>query len=335
MCLRPNPLIPNRMSRKKKNPVSPALPLQEGRVIRSLGSSSRVQTAAGEEVECIVRGRFRLEGLLSTNPVAVGDRVRFMPPARADEPGVITELLPRKNYLLRRAIAHARKVHILAANLDQGILLFTLVEPVTSPGFADRFLVVAEAYHIPVHILINKVDLLQSPEDRAKLAEIEATYRQAGYPVSSISAHNPDDRAAVAALLRDRISFIGGHSGAGKSTLINLIDPRLDLKTREISDASGKGRHTTTYAEMHALATGGHIIDSPGIKEWGITDFEAGELSHYFPEMRTRLAACRFSNCTHRAEPGCAIKEAVAAGDIAATRYASYLRMMEELVAEG
>lgn len=309
-------------------------PAQEGLVTRSLGTLSRVQSDAGETYECIVRGRFRIEGLSTTNPVAVGDRVHFTPPTREDEPGVITALLPRKNYLLRRAIAHARKVHILAANLDQAILLFTLVEPATSPGFADRFLVVAEAYHIPVHILINKVDLLDTPERQAQLETLETTYRQAGYPVTRISAHDPACRDTVADLLRDRISFIGGHSGAGKSTLINLLDPRLDLKTREISESSGKGRHTTTYAEMHALATGGHIIDSPGIKEWGIAGFEAAELSHYFPEMRARLPECRFYNCTHQAEPGCAVKAALTAGDIGESRYASYLRMMEEL-AEG
>ncbi|RMG71676.1 MAG: ribosome small subunit-dependent GTPase A [Bacteroidetes bacterium] len=320
------------MARKKKKSAPPADgPLSQGRVTRSLGASSRVETEQGEVYECIVRGRFRIEGLRSTNPVAVGDEVRFMLPSQEGEPGVITEVLPRKNYLLRQAISQTHKVHILAANVDAAILLYTLKEPATAPGFADRFLVVAEAYHIPVYILINKVDLLEGPDDQAQLAEITNTYRKAGYPVHPISAHRAEDRALVIALLQDKISFIGGHSGAGKSTLINLVDPSLDLKTREISDASGKGRHTTTYAEMHALAPGGYIIDSPGIKELGITGFDTSDLSHYYPEMRDRLHDCRFSNCTHRAEPGCAIKAAVAAGEIGGTRYASYLRMMEEL----
>lgn len=307
---------------------------QAGTVIRSVGSSSRVQAASGAQYDCVVRGKFRIQGVNSTNPVAVGDAVHFVPPEPGSEVGVIVNVLPRRNYLLRRAIAHARKVHILAANVDQAILLFTVAYPATSTGFANRFLITAEAYHIPIRIVINKVDLLQSEAEQTRLAEVQAIYRGIGYEVICLSALDEAYRETVAALLRDRVSFIGGHSGAGKSSLINLIDPALDLKTSTVSTFNQKGRHTTTYAEMHPLATGGYIIDSPGIKELGLAHFEPGELSHYFPEMRARLADCRFANCTHVHEPGCAVKAALKTGGVHPSRYDSYLRMLEE-VAEG
>lgn len=322
------------MSKKrKKSPPPPPANVHHGTVIRSVGSSSRVKTEAGEQVDCVVRGKFRIQRVNSTNPVAVGDRVAFLPPEESSEVGVIVEVLPRKNYILRKAIAHARKVHILAANLDQAILLFTVAHPSTSTGFANRFLVSAEAYHIPVRIVINKVDLLQSDQEHQRLAEVQVLYRQIGYDVITLSALDANYRETVTDLLRDRTSFIGGHSGAGKSTLINLIDPGLDLKTAQVSTFNQKGRHTTTYAEMHELATGGYIIDSPGIKELGLTGFEKEELSHYFPEMQQRLPDCKFANCTHLREPGCAIKAAVEKGEIHPSRYDSYLRMMEEVEA--
>lgn len=322
------------MSKKRKQSPAPAPPnAHHGTVIRSVGSSSRVKTEAGKHVECVVRGKFRIQGVNSTNPVAVGDRVAFLPPEEGSEVGVIVEVLPRKNYILRKAIAHAHKVHILAANLDQAILLFTVAHPSTSTGFANRFLVSAEAYHIPVRIVINKVDLLSSEEEQQRLREVQGIYRDIGYDVITLSALDPDHRDTVAALLRDQVSFIGGHSGAGKSTLINLIDPNLDLKTAQVSTVNQKGRHTTTYAEMHPLATGGYIIDSPGIKELGLTGFEKEELSHYFPEMRQRLADCKFTNCSHLREPGCAVKAAMEAGAIHPSRYDSYLRMLEEIEA--
>jgi ribosome biogenesis GTPase / thiamine phosphate phosphatase len=319
--------------RKKTQPRPVEANTQLGTVIRSVGSSSRVQTESGEQIDCVVRGKFRIQGVNSTNPVAVGDQVAFLPPEESSEMGVIVKVLPRKNYILRKAIAHARKVHILAANLDQAILLFTVAHPSTSTGFANRFLVSAEAYHIPVRIVINKVDLLQSEEERQRLAEVQALYRDIGYEVITLSALDEGYRDAVVRLLRDQVSFIGGHSGAGKSTLINLIDPSLDLKTAQVSAFNQKGRHTTTYAERHPLATGGYIIDSPGIKELGLTGFDKEDLSHYFPEMRRRLADCKFANCTHLREPGCAIKAALADGDIHPSRYDSYLRMLEEIEA--
>ncbi|MEZ4772766.1 MAG: ribosome small subunit-dependent GTPase A [Bacteroidia bacterium] len=303
--------------------------LTQGIVIRSVGSSSRVKTEDGKQYDCIIRGKFRIEGLNTTNPVAVGDEVLFSGHEEG-ETGVIQEILPRKNYILRKAIAHSHKVHILAANIDQAILLFTIDQPVTSTGFANRFLVVAEAYHIPAKIVINKIDLLNSPEQKERLEEITDLYSRIGYEVIHVSSRDSSYQSRAAELLTGKISFIGGHSGSGKSTFINLADPDLDIKTSEVSEYSNKGVHTTTFAEMHPLAGGGYIIDSPGIKELGITDFERTDLSHYFPEMQELMSECKFNNCTHTNEPKCAIKAAVEAGEIHASRYDSYLRMLEE-----
>lgn len=302
----------------------------EGVVVRSVGSQTRVQTADEEQYECVVRGKFRIKGLNTTNPVAVGDRVRFLLPEQG-ELGVILELLPRKNYILRKAISHAKRVHILASNVDQAVLLYTIDQPATSTGFANRFLVTTEAYHIPTYIVINKLDLLTEPEQITKLKEIEDLYKQVGYPILKLSALDATYAPHIEALLKDKLTFIGGHSGSGKSTLINLIDPELDIKTSEISQYSNKGRHTTTFAQMHKLRIGGYIIDSPGIKELGLTDLERGELSHYFPEMRERLDGCRFHNCTHTNEPHCAILAAIETGEIHPSRYDSYLRMLEDI----
>lgn len=302
----------------------------QGTVIRSVGSSSRVQTKTGDTYDCVIKGKFRIKDLNTTNPVAVGDEVRFSVPEEG-ELGVIQEILPRHNYILRKAISHQTRVHILAANLDQAIFLFTIDQPQTSTGFANRFLLVAEAYQIPIQFVINKADLLNSTEELEKLAEIRAIYEAAGYPVSVLSALDPQYKQRVETLLKDKRSFIGGHSGAGKSTLINLIDPDLDIKTSTISESSNKGRHTTTYAEMHPLSVGGYIIDSPGIKELGLVGFEIEEIGHFFPEMRERLPDCRFHNCLHHNEPGCAVKLALETGDFHPSRYDSYLKMLDEI----
>lgn len=323
------------MAGKKKQRTQPnktTASLEEGTVTRSTGTYCTVTTPEGKVVECVVRGKFRIAGLSSTNPVAVGDQVRFQPPGDAEqEPGVIREILPRKNYMLRRAIMQTRKVHVLAANIDQALLLYTLREPATSTGFADRFLVVAEAYHIPAVVVINKIDLLSSPEGQAQLREVVDLYERIGYPVHCLSALDPQYQEQVSHLLHNKISFVGGHSGAGKSALINMIDPTLRLRTGEISEYSQKGTHTTTYAEMFALKGGGFIIDSPGIKEFGLTGFDKEDLSHYFPEMRERLPDCRFSNCVHVHEPGCAIRAALEQEEIAMSRYQSYLSMLADI----
>ncbi|MDP5169702.1 MAG: ribosome small subunit-dependent GTPase A [Bacteroidia bacterium] len=315
---------------KKTKEPSASDTLVMATVIRTVGSSHRVRTEDGRVFEAIVRGKFRIANLQTTNPVAVGDLVMTTLP-EADEPGIIWELIPRKNYLLRKAIAHARRVHILAANLDQAVLIFTLKEPRTAPGFADRFLVVCEAYDIPASIFINKTDLLTTPEELALLEATCDSYRKAGYDVYPISALNEEHQQQVKSVLANKLSFIGGHSGAGKTTLVNLIDPTLDLKTGEISEYSGKGTHTTTHAEMHDLAFGGAIIDSPGIKEWGLVEMTPGELGHYFPEIRSRIGECRFQDCLHKFEPACAIRTAANEGEISISRYEGYLRLLEEI----
>ena len=301
-----------------------------GVVIRSTGRHSLVRTAEGKQVSCVVRGKFRLKGLRSTNPVAVGDNVTIVM-SDDGELGTITRIQDRKNYILRKAASHSRNVHILCANVDQAILLYTLTKPHTTSGFANRFLVVAEAYHIPIQIVINKVDLLDTEELLIRKEDVKRMYEDIGYPVTEVSALDSQHQETIRNLLKDKVSFISGHSGAGKSTLINLVDPSLDLKTGEISLASEKGRHTTTYAEMHPLSIGGYIIDSPGIKEMGIAGLEKAELAHYFPEMQARMDQCRFHNCIHVSEPDCAVKTAVEAGEIHHLRYNSYLSMLEDL----
>ena len=318
------------MSKKKKrNATPPDSTLEEALVIRSVGSSHRVQADDGSTFDTVVRGKFRIAGLQTTNPVAVGDRVMITRPGE-QEPGIIHQLLPRQNYLLRKAIAHARKVHILAANLDQAILILTLKSPRTAPGFADRFLVVCEAYDIPAVILLNKSDLLTEPEDRELLQQTINDYEAAGYPVHVISALDPAHKDLVTQVLKDKLSFIGGHSGAGKSTLVNLVDPTLELRTNEISESTGKGTHTTTYAEMYHLEIGGAIIDSPGIKEWGLVDMNPAEVGHYFPEIRELMYDCRFHDCQHKQEPGCAVIAAVEQGRLSSRRYQGYLRLLGE-----
>lgn len=321
------------MPSKKKPRSNKALKgdTTEGVVIRSTGSHTWVNDANGKTFECTIRGKFRIQGIKSTNPVAVGDKVKFMLPGGEDDLGLITEILPRHNYILRKAISRSHMVHILCANVDQALLIYTIEQPQTSNGFANRFLVITEAYHIPTRILINKVDLLQSPKQLARLKEVRDIYENAGYEVIEINSLDEEYKPQIMELLAGKISFVCGHSGAGKSTMVNLISPGLNIKTANVSDYNDKGRHTTTFTEMHALGNEGYIIDSPGIKEIGITNFDKYDLSHYFPEMRERLADCKFNNCIHIHEPGCAVQKAIEAGEIHASRYDTYLRMLEEI----
>lgn len=321
------------MSKKKskRSGSSPQIQGVEALVIRTVGSSHRVRTKEGKVFDALVRGKFRIANLQTTNPVAVGDKVMVSVPEE-EEKGIIYKLIPRKNYLLRKAISHGRKVHILAANLDQAILIFTLKSPRTAPGFADRFLVVCEAYDIPAVIFINKADLLDTEEDQQLLKEAKTSYEQAGYEVHVLSALDSAFQAEVTSVLKDKVSFVGGHSGAGKSTMINMIDPSLQLKTSIISESSGKGTHTTTYAEMFDLEFGGAIIDSPGIKEWGLVEMNPKEIGHYFPEIRKRMHDCRFSDCIHKNEPACAVLDSVEKGEFSARRYEGYLRLLGEAV---
>ena len=295
----------------------------EGLIIKSTGSWYRVLSENGDEIDCRIKGKFRIKGITTTNPLAVGDRVEFdMEPDQ--ETGVITKLHERRNYIIRKSVNLSKQAQIIAANLDQAYLIVTLASPRTSLGFIDRFLVTAEAYDIPAGIIFNKLDLF-SDEGLEILEEYKAIYTNLGYPCYQVSAVKKTNTEQIRALLQDKVTLFTGHSGVGKSTLINSILPDLDLKTGAISDWSDKGMHTTTFAEMFTLPFGGFLIDTPGIRELGIIDIEKQELGHFFPEMRSRMKDCRFHNCRHINEPGCAVLEALDEGEIEPSRYDSYL----------
>jgi len=299
----------------------------KGTVTKSTGSWYSIKGEDGTFVEARIVGKFRIKGLRTTNPVAVGDIVEY--DAVEDGTAVIKKIEERENYIIRKSTNLSKQAHIIAANVDQAVLMVTFAIPETSLGFIDRFLVTAEAYHIPVVILINKMDMYE-PEHLEYVDEIIDLYESIGYPCIPTSADDGFNLEAVKELLTGKISLLAGHSGVGKSTLINAIEPELDLKTSDISEWSLKGKHTTTFAEMFDLSFGGSVIDSPGIKGFGMIDLEKEDLSHRFPEMRERMDACKFHNCVHINEPGCAIRAAVESGEIAASRYHSYLSMYEE-----
>ena len=292
-------------------------------VVRATGSWYDV-LHDGETVRCRIRGRLRLKGVRSTNPVVVGDEVA----CEADEGGdyVIADILPRRNYVIRRASNLSKESHIIAANVDQALLMASLRSPETPTEFVDRFLVTCEAYKVPVTILLSKLDL----QDAAAVAEFRAVYEGAGYRVLEVSVREGRGVEEVRELLAGRTTLVSGNSGVGKSTLIQAIDPSLDIRTGEISESHHKGRHTTTFSTMYPLAGGGAVIDTPGIKGFGLIDIDEAELWHYFPEMMRVAPACRFYNCTHTHEPGCAVTAAVKAGEIAWPRYESYLKIRDE-----
>ena len=292
-------------------------------VVRATGSWYDV-LHDGETVRCRIRGRLRLKGVRSTNPVVVGDEVA----CEADEGGdyVIADILPRRNYVIRRASNLSKESHIIAANVDQALLMASLRSPETPTEFVDRFLVTCEAYKVPVTILLSKLDL----QDAEAVAEFRAVYEGAGYRVLEGSVREGRGVEEVRELLAGRTTLVSGNSGVGKSTLIQAIDPSLDIRTGEISESHHKGRHTTTFSTMYPLAGGGAVIDTPGIKGFGLIDIDEAELWHYFPEMMRVAPACRFYNCTHTHEPGCAVTEAVKAGEIAWPRYESYLKIRDE-----
>lgn len=292
-------------------------------VVRATGSWYDV-LHDGATVRCRIRGRLRLKGVRSTNPVVVGDEVV----CEADEGGdyVIADILPRRNYVIRRASNLSKESHIIAANVDQALLMASLRSPETPTEFVDRFLVTCEAYKVPVTILLSKIDL----QDAEAVAEFRAVYEGAGYRVLEVSARKGLSVEEVRELLTGRTTLVSGNSGVGKSTLIQAIDPSLDIRTGEISESHHKGRHTTTFSTMYPLAGGGAVIDTPGIKGFGLIDIDEAELWHYFPEMMRAAPGCRFYNCTHTHEPGCAVVEAVKAGEIAWPRYESYLKILDE-----
>jgi ribosome biogenesis GTPase / thiamine phosphate phosphatase len=295
----------------------------QGLVTKSTGSWYTVRTADGLDVDCRIKGKFRIKGIVTTNPIAVGDVVDIEPEPEQGT-GVITNLHPRKNYIIRKSINLSRQAQIIAANLDLALLVVTLASPRTSLGFIDRFLVTAEAYDIPAGLIFNKLDLF-SEEGLEILAEHISIYESIGYPCYEVSAREGINVKDVKDVLKDKVTLFSGHSGVGKSTMINALLPELELRTGDISDWSDKGTHTTTFAEMFELPEGGFIIDTPGIRELGVIDIEQQELGHFFPEMRSRMHYCKFSNCRHINEPGCAVLKALEEGEIELSRYESYL----------
>ncbi len=300
----------------------------EGTVVRATGSWYEVLTEdgdGGKRVDCRIRGRLRLKGVRSTNPVVVGDRVVIEGEATDS---VITKILPRRNYIIRRASNLSKESHIIAANVDRALLVVTLFDPATPVEFVDRFLVTCEAYHVPVTIVLSKADLLRGALEVVE--EFGNIYQGAGYDVLEVSAVDGTGVEAVKALLRDHTTLLAGNSGVGKSTLVAAIEPGLDIRTGAISESHHKGRHTTTFSTMYALSGGGFIIDTPGIKGFGLIDIGDNELWHYFPEMMRVAPGCKFYNCTHTHEPGCAVVAAVERGEISASRYESYLKMRED-----
>lgn len=297
----------------------------KGVVIKSTGSWYTVLGEDHQRYESRIRGHFRLKGIKSTNPVAVGDHVTIEPEGTGN--AVIVDLNERKNYIIRKSTNLSKQTHIIATNIDQAFLVATLVLPRTSTGFIDRFLVTAEAYGIPANIIFNKADLYDE-ELNDYLEDLVAIYELAGYKCYVISAFNEGDIQTLREVMTDKVNLISGHSGVGKSTLINAIEPNLKLKVGEISEVHSKGKHTTTFAEMFELSNGGFIIDTPGIKEFGLVNIEKHELGHYFPEIRERMHDCQFNNCLHVNEPKCAVRAAVEEGLIAESRYENYLKML-------
>lgn len=298
----------------------------KGRVFKSTGLWYEVVDENHDRHQCRLRGKIKLKGMKTSNPVAVGDFVEFYLEDNMDRTGVITGILPRTNYLIRKATRTSRQSHILASNVDQAILMATHAFPKTSLGFIDRFLVTAEAFRIPVMILFNKNDLLNEDE-KDLVNEIMEVYESIGYPSCLISVLENTGMASFQQAIKNKTSLLAGHSGVGKSSLLNKIIPEIDQKTADVSGFANKGVHTTTFAEMFEVEPGTHIIDTPGIKELGLSEISQEELGHYFPEMRELLGQCKFHNCHHIHEPGCAILQAVEEGTIAPTRYDSYLSM--------
>lgn len=302
--------------------------MEKGRVIKSTGKWYIVRFDGGEQISCRIRGKMRLDGLRSTNPVAVGDEVWVIRQEKEDT-GVIQKIEDRKNFIVRKSINLSKKTQILAANVDRAYLLVTLAVPETHLAFIDRFLVAAESFRIPVTLLFNKMDVYFE-EHLPLIDEVISIYEPIGYPCHKISALNKENIDFLLNEIQGNQVVIAGHSGTGKSTLVNALDSSLNLKIGSISEYHLQGQHTTTFAEMHELKSGGFIIDTPGIKAFGVIDLDKNVISHYFPEMRNLLGQCKFHNCLHLNEPNCAIKDAVENGKIHPSRYRTYVSLMEE-----
>ncbi len=299
----------------------------DGIVIKSTGSWYLVRTHEEKIYQARLKGKFRIKGIKATNPVVVGDKVSIS--FNDDGTATINDIQPRNNYIVRKATKLSKRSHIIAANIDQAFLIVTLAKPRTSTGFIDRFLITSEAYHIPSCIVFNKIDIYDF-KMLSLMEELESVYSAVGYQCFKVSALRGDNIENLFKSMKNRTTLFSGHSGVGKSHLINAMIPGLNLKTQNISNVHLKGVHTTTFAEMFALPQGGYIIDTPGIKEFGLYDFKPAEISERYPEMRALLHDCKYYNCTHVHEPGCAVKNAVKEGDIAKSRYLNYLKILQD-----
>lgn len=300
-----------------------------GLVTKSTGKWYTVLLEDGRIMPCRIKGKFRLGNYKLTNPIAVGDHVEVQPEKGLDT-GVIAQLYPRENYVLRQSTRRKHYMHLIAANIDQAFVLVTIHSPMLKPGFIDRFLLSTESHNIPTYIIVNKADLYNQ-EDLELYDVLDSIYTPLGYQTLLVSAHTGQGVDDLRELLRDKTTLISGHSGVGKSSLVNNLHPNLELHTQEVSDYSGKGMHTTTFAQMHDLTFGGHIIDTPGIKELGFINMDPMDVSHNFKEIFLYSRDCKYSDCLHLNEPKCAVKEAVEVGEISVLRYQSYLSILEEI----
>ena len=301
----------------------------QGTVMRSTGSWYEVLGENRKIVNCRLRGKFKIQGMKVTNPIAVGDWVDFEIESEIENTGLINSIVDRENYIIRKSVHKTAHGHIIAANLDQAILIATLAFPRTSLGFIDRFLVTSESFRIPTKIVFNKMDILNE-EGKEVVEELKSIYECLNYPCIFTSVEDGTGLEELKATLKGKKTLLSGHSGVGKSSLINKIAPHLKLRTSEVSSFANKGVHTTTFAEMFEIEEGTFIIDTPGIKELGLMDIEKEEIYHFFPEMRALFGKCKFHNCLHINEPKCSVLEAVKKGEIAESRYMSYLSMMED-----
>ncbi len=299
-------------------------------VYKSTGSWYIVKTAEGNTFNARIKGKFKIDNITSTNPIAVGDNVKVEMENEGEGSVVINEIYDRKNYITRQSPHNKNQHHIIAANLDQSLLFATLKNPKTSQGFIDRFLIASEAYHVPAIIIFNKSDLYEKKEI-AKFQELKSIYGGIGYTIQAMSVAENTGVTEVKNLLKDKVTLLSGHSGVGKSSFINIVFPELILKTQDVSGWSGKGLHTTTFAEMFDLPFGGKIIDTPGLREFALMDISKQELSHFYPEMRALISECQFNNCMHLNEPDCAVKSGVNDGSVSIDRYVSYCNILDSI----